>query len=290
MSFSSQYFLISSTNGLPNLAGLAGADAGDILHLVERDRILDRHILERRVLKNHERRQLHLPGHLLAEVLQHSVQLFVGHAALSGRRRHGIVVVPVLVLVVGRDHHRVRMTDELLPRRIDRQQAVVLDILVDQPQNQSLTHDGSPEAVVTVAAHAEPLALVVIVGLDQRVVASDQHIDQIVGFELIAYGLKHLQHQLHRLHALETRLRMQTVVAASAILLRKLLSEIVQQRLAPANRALGIRDGLLQQQATISCSASGLPCHELLELLDILITVERDAVPARSVAAGPAVS
>ena len=180
------------------------------------------------------------------------------------------------------------MTDELLPRRIDRQQAVVLDILVDQPQNQSLTHDGSPKAVVTVAAHAEPLALVVVVGLDQRVVASDQHIDQIVGFELIAYGLKHLQHQLHRLHALETRLRMQTVVAASAILLRKLLSEIVQQRLAPANRALGIRDGLLQQQATDLLFGQRLALHELLELLDILITVKRDAVPARSVAAGPA--
>lgn len=78
-------FLDQFDERLAELAGLVGTDAGDILHFVERDRILDRHILERRVLKNHERRQLHLPGHLLAEVLQHSVQLFVGHAALSGR-------------------------------------------------------------------------------------------------------------------------------------------------------------------------------------------------------------
>ena len=52
--------------GFPEFTGLTGSHSGYVLHLFERDRILNGHILKRRILKDHERWQLHLTGHFLS--------------------------------------------------------------------------------------------------------------------------------------------------------------------------------------------------------------------------------
>ena len=52
---------------LAELAGLAHSHAGDVLHLLDGDRVLHGHVLERRILEDDERRQPVLLGHLLTQ-------------------------------------------------------------------------------------------------------------------------------------------------------------------------------------------------------------------------------
>ena len=78
---------------------------------------------------------------------------------------------------------------------------------------------------------------------------------------------------------------METIVAAVAILLGILFSEIVQQRLAPADRTLGIGNRFLQQQLTDLLFGQRLALHEFFEFLNILITIKGQAVSSAAVAA-----
>ena len=119
------------------------------------------------------------------------------------------------------------MLQILFARLIDRKQAIILDILIDQSHNQGLTDHGSPESVIVIITRTEPFALVVVIRLDQRIVPSDQHVYQIVRLEFISNRLKHFQHQQDMLHALEAGLRMDAVVATSAVILIELLTEVV---------------------------------------------------------------
>ena len=62
----------------------------------------------------------------------------------------------------------------------------------------------------------------------------------------------------------------------------------MQQRLAAAHRTLGVGNRLQQQQLADLLFGDGLALHELLEFLDVLVTVKGQAVALAAVAAGTA--
>ena len=225
-----------------------------------------------------------LLGDLLAQVLEHREQLLVRSAALA-HRSHGLgLPLLLVVIVVERHRHGERHGDEILALAVHRDQSVILDILVHQSEDERLTQYGTPEGGVVLGACAEPLALVVTVTLYQRRGLARQHIHQIVALELVADVAQSLQQHLQRGLGVDLWTRIAAVVAVAAVLLRILLAEIVQQRLAAAHRTLGIRDRLLQQQFADLLLGDRFALHELFEFLDILVTVKGQTVTLAAVA------
>ena len=190
--------------------------------------------------------------------------------------------------MVERHRHGERHGDEILALAVHRDQSVILDILVHQSEDERLTQDGAPEAGVVLGACAEPLALVVSVALYQRRGLARQHIHQIVALELVADVAQSLQQHLQRGLGVDLWTRIAAVVAVAAVFLRILLAEVVQQRLAAAHRTLGVGHRLLQQQFADLLFGDGLALHELFEFLNVLVTVESQAVAFAAVTAGAA--
>ena len=229
-----------------------------------------------------------LLGHLLPQVFEHREQLLVGGSALA-HRGYGLGLLLLLVVIVIESHgHRERQGDISLALFIDRNKAVILDILVHQPQNQRLSQHRTPEPGVVLGAGPEPFRLVMAVAFDQRRGLAHQHIDQVVGLELVADVAQGFEGHLQGRLGIDLRLRIAAVVAVAAVVLGIVLAEIVQQRLAAAHRTLGIGDRLQQQQLADLLFGDGLALHELLEFLNILIAVKGQAVTLAAVTAGAA--
>ena len=227
-------------------------------------------------------------GDLLAQVLEHRKQLLVRRAALA-HRGHGLGLPLLLVVIVVERHgHGERHGDKILALLVHRDQSVIFDILIHQPEDQRLTQYGAPETGVVPGARTEPLALVVAVTLYQRCGLTRQHIHQIVALELVADVAQSLQKHLQRGLGVDLGTRIAAVVAVAAVLLRIFFAEVVQQRLAAAHRTLGVRHRLQQQQFADLLFGDGLALHELFEFLNVLVTVEGQAVAFAAVTAGAA--
>ena len=188
--------------------------------------------------------------------------------------------------MVERNHHGEGRTEILLALGVDRNQSVILDILVGQPQDQRLTHHRTPIFGVVLLARTEPFELVVAVALDLRRQPARQQVGQVIDLELVADGTQRFERQHERRPRIDLRFGMTAVVAIAAVVLRILLAEIVQQRLAAAHRTLGIRDRLLQQQFADLLFGDRFALHELFEFLDILVTVKGQTVTLAAVAPG----
>ena len=184
--------------------------------------------------------------------------------------------------------HRERQGDIALALLVDRNQPVVFDILVDEAQYQSLTQHRAPETGVVLGARTEPFRLVVPVALDQGRGLAHQNVDQIVGLELVSDVAQGFERHLERSPGIDLRFGIAAVVAVAAVVLGIVLAEIVQQRLAAAHRTLGVGNRLQQQQLADLLFGDGLALHELLEFLDVLVTVKGQAVALAAVAAGAA--
>ena len=135
-------------------------------------------------------------------------------------------------------------------------------------------------------ARTEPFELVVAVALDLRRQPARQQVGQVIDLELVADGTQRFERQHERRPRIDLRFGMTAVVAIAAVVLRILLAEIVQQRLAAAHRTLGIGDRLLQQQFADLLLGDRFALHELFELLDILVTVKGQTVTLAAVAPG----
>ena len=81
--------------------------------------------------------------------------------------------------------------------------------------------------------------------------------------------------------------RMQAVIAVSAVFLVIFLTEVVQQHLSAAYGSLGISGCLLQQLAADVLLSHRFALHELVEFLEVLVRVERNAPAFSSVSSGP---
>ena len=89
----------------------------------------------------------------------------------------------------------------------------------------------------------------------------------------------------HLLTSVKLLLRVQAVVARSAVLGFVILAEIVQQQLSAARVGLGIGDSLDEQLLSDLLLGDRLALHELLQLLYVLITIECYALSLSSVTA-----
>ena len=122
------------------------------------------------------------------------------------------------------------------------------------------------------------MVLVVPVALDQGRGLAHQNVDQIVGLELVSDVAQGFERHLERSPGIDLRFGIAAVVAVAAVVLGIVLAEIVQQRLAAAHRTLGVGNRLQQQQLADLLFGDGLALHELLEFLNVLVTVKGQAV------------
>ena len=80
---------------------------------------------------------------------------------------------------------------------------------------------------------------------------------------------------------------MKAIVAGSAVVLRIILTEIIEQQLPPALVGFGVSHGFQQELFPYLLLGHRLALHEFLEFLDILVTVKGDAVATSSVSSCP---
>ena len=113
-------------------------------------------------------------------------------------------------------------------------------------------------------------------------------VDDVFLPEVLLQHLDRLENHQKLLLPLNLLLGMQAVVAHSTVVLRIILSEIMQQHLPAADRRLGVGFRLLQQLPPDVLFGNRLPLHELLQFVQVLLGVEHDAEPLFSVAPGTA--
>ncbi len=90
----------------------------------------------------------------------------------------------------------------------------------------------------------------------------------------------------HLFLSVKLLLRMQAVVAGTAVIFVIVLSEITEQQLSAAGIRLGICHCLHQKLFSDLLLGYRLALHELLKFLDVLVTVERNALTFASVSSG----
>ena len=94
------------------------------------------------------------------------------------------------------------------------------------------------------------------------------------------------QRRYEQLFALDRSARREAIVAAAAVLLRKLFAEVVQQHFTSADCGLGIGSRLQQQLFTDLLFDDGLALQELLQLLKVFVGVESQASALATVTSG----
>ena len=153
-------------------------------------------------------------------------------------------------------------------------------------QQKPLVDDRAPELQTVASTRAEKRECVVTVGFDHRRRLPGQDRCQMFDLEMFRKGPYKSYHQTHLLAPVECGLRIETVVAQSAVVLRIILSEIVQQHPAAAHAGFGVRHGVHKQLTAYLLLRNRLALHELFQFADVLIAVERDAFSVLPVPAG----
>ena len=266
------------------------------MQFLERDRIENRHVLERRIPEEDPGLEPEFVGEVAAQVLEHRQQLGVSTApAAAHRRTDGRRLLVVLVIAsaaledpVFHEPDLIGMAVEFLAFLGHVKQAVRLDFLFEQVHHEPLVDDRGPETVGMVAAGAEDRQLVVVVGLDHRVRVAREDVGEVVDLEMLRERQDQADHQHHLLPPVECLPRVEAVVTGTAVVGGIVLSEIVQQQLAAALVGFGVGDGLHEELPPDLLLGDGLALHELLQLLDVLVAVVGDAVGRLVVTAGAA--
>ena len=116
--------------------------------------------------------------------------------------------------------------------------------------------------------------------LDHRVGLAGEDRGQMLDLEMLRQGL--YSHGHHRPRS--------TSAAASAVtrpLLAVRTRRAVEEHSPAAHAGFGVGDGVHQQLAAYLLLGDRLTLHELLQLADVLVAVERDALGVLAVSAGP---
>ena len=113
-----------------------------------------------------------------------------------------------------------------------------------------------------------------------------QYILYIIVFKILLSVPDGLQHIEQFARGVDLLLGMEAVVAVAAIVLVILLAEVVEQQFAAAYGALGVAGRGFEQLAPDVLLGYRLPLHELLELLEVVVGVERYAASLATVTAG----
>ena len=181
-----------------------------------------------------------------------------------------------------------RMPVELHPFLCHTDKAIRLYLLVEEMEYQPLMHDRTPEFCRMLLPCPEKLQFIMPVRLDKRIGLTCEDIRQVLYLEMLRKRQHEFHHKKHLLLAVELFLRMQTVVAGATVVPGIVLTEIVEKEFPPALVRLGIGNGLHKKLFPDLLLCDRLALHELLEFLDILITVICDTYAFFPVAAGPA--
>ena len=165
---------------------------------------------------------------------------------------------------------------------IDRQQSVIFDILIDKAHNQRLTDHGSPITDVMVRTGPETIHLVVSVTLGSTRYSTDQHAGQVVRLEFVPQ----IAQRLERYAA--TPGRRSGFGGGGSCRSSRSSQDIPPPRNSAAGvlrrhiELSGVRHGFAEQQLADSpLLGHRLSLHELLQLLNILITIKGKAVSFR---------
>ena len=167
-------------------------------------------------------------------------------------------------------------------------EAVILDVLVQEMEDEPLVDDRRPEADVVILAGTIQGEFIVVIGLDHGIGYAGQNTGQMLQLEVLRQGLYQFDYQRHFLTAVEAGLGMQAVVAGAAVIRRIVLPKVVEQQLATALAGFCVCHRFLEELLANLLLCHGLPLHELFQLLDILITVVGDAQALLTVASGTA--
>ena len=135
------------------------------------------------------------------------------------------------------------------------------------------------------AALAEEFEFVVLVALDQGRLLASEYACEMLDLEVLRKTGDEVDDKLHVLAAVEYGLRVEAVVAATAVLLSVFFAEVVEQQFPAALARLGVCHDLVQELAADFLLGHGLALHELLQFAYILIAVVGDAEAFFAVAA-----
>ena len=151
-----------------------------------------------------------------------------------------------------------------------------------------MVDDSAPESVAMILAFPEQRNGVVLVRLDHRVGLSGEDHGQMLDLEVFRQGFDQPDHKTHFLPAVESGLGMDTVVAHAAVILRIILSEVIEQHLPAALAGLSVRHCLHQQLPANLLLRDRFSEHEFLKFLDVLVAVICDAVRQLAISSGAA--
>ena len=229
-------------------------------------------------------------GHLFPKVFEHGQQHRISaSAALSGNA--GIVVLFVCGVGEGtvfHQHQFVRVLEECAAAFRDGNEAVVLDVFIQEMQDEPLVDDRRPETGVVVFSGPEQFQCVVFVGFDHGIGLSRQDIGQVFQFETLRKGFDELDHQAHVFFPVEPHLGVEAVVAGPAVVREIIFAEVIQQQFPAALAGFGVGDGFVQELLADLLLRHRLPLHEFLQLLDVFITVVCEADAFLAIPPGPA--
>ena len=153
-------------------------------------------------------------------------------------------------------------------------------------QYQTLMDHCVPELYGMVLSCTEQFQPVMPVGLYYGIELSGKYVGQMLHLESFRKGLDEFYDHGHLLLPVKLLLRMQAVVACTAVLHLIILSEIVQQQLSSARIGFCICHCLHQQLPAYLLLCDRFALHEFLKFLYVLVAVERYALPLASVSSG----
>ena len=142
--------------------------------------------------------------------------------------------------MVKRNSHLRRLIYKGTTLIINRYKSVVLDILIYESHDKSLTDNSIPEACILLLASSEELRFIVSIALDHSRSLTHKHGHKVVNLKLIANILQGLQCKHHLALSLNLRLRIAAVITRATVCLGVLLAKVVQQRLTATHRTLSV--------------------------------------------------
>ena len=212
--------------------------------------------------------------HVLAQVFQHGIKLGIESRTCC---LVGLIVFIVFELGVFDNHERMGVLDEFLSSGSDFQKTVVLDILLQETRYERLTNDRIPNLRIFVFTRSELFEQMMLMGSNVIGGTTFHEVDEIILSEILLDGQHSLQDDEQSILGLALLFGAHTVVAVVAVVLLILLTEIMEQHLAPTDGRLRIGGRFLEKLTTNVLLSDRFALHELLEFLQILVSIESNA-------------
>jgi len=122
------------------------------------------------------------------------------------------------------------------------------------------------------------------VALHVFILHAANNVHKVTESESFVSELRRLQNEHDCIRSIETFSRMHTVVAHSAVLLRVFFAEVVKQLSPAANRGFSVVFHLLQKNAGILAFLNRFVLVELLELVEVVMTVKHQTQSLQAIA------